>query len=219
MPQRQIFPRRRHLTFAGRAGGFAALGLLLLLASNAGAQPPPSVPPDPVADIVQKKAAARLLADMGPNVPIDGKVARLIDRLALRDRDQVQAAVTALEMLGPPAVPSMIRRIDDRRPMPVGVIEFENRAPDAFEGVRHLGVARVVDALNLILNSVTGEDVGTIVVDDGPGGGGDNPRLDPQREAVVNGWRAYLARQTRTPPVPGKTPPVPGKSLPAASGP
>ncbi|MHB1558692.1 MAG: hypothetical protein ACYC61_14635 [Isosphaeraceae bacterium] len=218
MRQQQIFPHRRHLTFAGWAGVFGTLGLVLLLASNACAQPPQSARQDPSADLVQKQAAKRLLADMGPNLPIDGKVARLIDRLALRDRDQVQAAVTALEMLGQPAVPSMIHRIDDRRPMPVGVIEFENRSPDAFEGVRHLGVARVVDALNLILYDLTGEDVGTIVADNGPDGGGDSPNLDPQRQAVVNGWRAYLARQGKMPPVPGKTPPVPGKSLPSADG-
>jgi hypothetical protein len=219
MPQRQTFSRRRHLTFASRAGVFAAPGLLLLLlASSACARPPLSAPQDPAADLVQKKAAQRLLADMGPNMPIDAKVARLIDRLALRDRQQVQAAVTALEMLGQPAVPSMIRRIDDRRPMPVGVIGFENRSPDAFEGVRHIGVARVVDALNLILSDITGEDVGTIVVDNGPGGGGDSPNLDSQRQAVVNGWRTYLARRDRTPRVPGKMPPVPGKALPSAGG-
>lgn len=211
MPQRQSFPRRRRMTFASQAGGITALGLLLLLASNACAQQPPSAPPDPLEMILKKKAAARLLADMGPNMSIDGKVARLIGRLVLRDHDQVQATVTALEMLGQPAVPSMIRRIDDRRPMPVGTISFENRSPDAFEGVRHLGVARVIDALNLILYDLTGENVGTIVVDNGPGGGGDSPNLDPQRRAVVNGWRAYLARRDKTLPVPGKT-------LPSAGG-
>jgi hypothetical protein len=144
---------------------------------------------------------------MGPDMPIDAKVARLTDRLVLRDRDQVQAAVTALDMLGQPAVPSIIRRIDDRRPMPVGAISFENRFPNAFEAVRHLGVARVVDALNLILNDITGESAGSIVVDAGPKGVRDSPDLEPQRQAVVNGWRAYLARWGATPPVPGKSPP------------
>ena len=198
------------MTIAGRAGGIAALGLMGL-AACAAPPPAPTQPPDPGGMIVQKPAAARLLADMGPDTPIDTKVARLIDRLVLRDRDQVQAAATALIMLGQPAVPSIIRRIDDRRDMPVHALSFENRSPDAFEGVRHYGVEKVVDALNDILNDITGVYAGFIDVEVGPKGLRDNPGVEPQRKAVVDGWRAYLARR-------GATPPVPGKSLPSGNG-
>jgi hypothetical protein len=88
---------------------------------------------------------------------IDTKVDRLIDRLLLRDGDEVQAAVTAITMLGQPAVPAIIRRIDDRRPTSLQGIAFENRSANAFEAVRQYGVAQVVDCLGYVLNDITGE--------------------------------------------------------------
>jgi len=101
-----------------------------------GAPPAPKNADVALDDLLQKPAAARLLAAIGPNTPIDMKVSRLIDRLVLRDRGQVQAAATALIMLGAPAVPSIILRMADRRDMPVGSVSFENRSPGAFESER-----------------------------------------------------------------------------------
>src|SRR5271157_5441027 len=89
------------------------------MALTTDAPPAPENQDEGLDHLLQRTAAARLLAAMGPNTPIDTKVSRLIDRLVLRDRDQVQAAVTALDMLGPPAVPAIIQRIDDRRNMKV----------------------------------------------------------------------------------------------------
>jgi hypothetical protein len=207
-----MFGRRRRLMIAIQ-------GVLILAACGAAPPAPSKVPADPGGMIVQKPAAARLLAEMGPNTPIDTKVARLIDRLVLSDRDQVQAAATALILLGDSAVPSIIRRIDDRRDMPAHGLSFENRSPNAFEGVRHYGVEKVVDALNDILNDITGVNVGYIDQGEGPKGLRDNAGLESQRKAVVDGWRAYLARRGTMPPVPGKSlPPVPGKSLPSVPG-
>jgi FMN phosphatase YigB (HAD superfamily) len=62
-------------------------------------------------------------------------------------RFRVQVPVTALVLLGHPAVPEIIRQVDDRREMLVKVIVFENRHPEAFEAVAQLGVAKVIDCL------------------------------------------------------------------------
>lgn len=51
-------------------------------------------PEEALYDGTQRSAATQLLAAMGPNTPTDTKVARLIDRLVLRDHEQVHAAVT-----------------------------------------------------------------------------------------------------------------------------
>jgi hypothetical protein len=198
------------MTIAGWAAALAVIPALVGPSPSAAARqvPAPPGPGDPD-EILLKKTAARLLAEMGPDTPIETKVARLIDRLVLRDRDQVQAAITALTMLGEPAVPAIIRRIDDRRDMPIGGISFENRAVDAFEGVRHYGVEEVVDALDDVLNDITGEIVGPAGGEPGPEASPARPGFAPRRQAIVDGWRRYLARRNATPP-------VPGKSLPAA---
>jgi hypothetical protein len=177
----------------------------------------PTKAQDEVRDgITEKAAAARLLAAMGPDTPVDTKVAQLIERLVLRDRAEVQAAVTALVLLGPPAVPAIIRRMDDRRDMPVRAVGFENRAVDAFEGVRWPGFVKVIDCLDLVLNDITGESFGQI--DLMFAGDPDRPEYDSQRSAMVAGWQAYLARKATAPRAPGKSLPLAGPTEHAPSG-
>lgn len=155
---------------------------------------------------VYKAAAKRLLTELRPEKSVDAKVARLIDRLVLEDRAQVQTAATALLLLGRPAVPAIIRRIDDRRRMPVGYLSFENTSPRAFEGLSHYGVHEVVDALSMILSEITGESSLFLPIDFAAPGSGD---LDRGRAEVVAGWRDYLARIQGPPRAPGKRlPPV-----------
>ena len=112
----------------------------------------------------RKQAAQRLLSTMTDATNND-TVGRLIDSLVASDRETVQAAVTALVLLGRPAVPEMIRRIDDRREMPVKVVALDNTEPSAFEAVAHLGVDKVIDCLNLILTSTERKIVGHIDAD------------------------------------------------------
>lgn len=189
------------------------------VAGQAPSPPPTTGEPAPPEDdgievLTKKSAAARLLSSIKADLSIDAKVAQLIDRLVLNDRDRVQAAITALTILGPPAVPSIVRRIDDRRDMTVGAASFENKFPGAFEGVRHLGVLKVIDCLNLVLNDLTGESYGFVTNDmDSPRP--DEPKrraeLDKQRAAMIAGWRGYLARIQAPPRVSGKSLPAPGK--------
>jgi hypothetical protein len=187
-----------------------AIAVVLLLGREAQALAPPAgAVEDPNASIdklIQKQAATRLLAAFAPDTPIDTKVAQLIDRLASRDREQIQAAITALLMLGRPAVPAIIQRMDDRREM-VDVIVFENRAPNAFEAVAQYGSAQVVDGLPYVLNWITGEYFGFIDVDLGFDFK-DQREADAQRDRVVAGWRGYLARLKATPQAPSKTMPA-----------
>jgi len=159
--------------------------------------------------LLQRTAAARLLAAMETDTPIDTKVARLVDRQVIRDRDQVQAAVTALVMLGPPAVPAIIQRIDDRRNMTVHTATFENRSPDAFEAVAHLGVEQVIDCLNLVLSDITSESFGFVDVDFQPVSPSPRHRNDENRKAMIVGWNGYLRRLRGIPHAPGKS--LPGR--------
>jgi hypothetical protein len=57
--------------------------------------------------------------------------------------------------------------------------------------MRYYGVERVVDALDAILNQMTGESFG--YVDEHR----DEPTKDAERAKVVRGWRDWLAK---TPP-------------------
>jgi hypothetical protein len=156
----------------------------------------------------QGRAAAQLLAAMEPDLPVETKVRLLIDRLVLPDRKQVQCAVTALVLLGPRAVPEMVRRIDDRRKMVVRVIAFRNHSPDAFEAVAQLDVREVIDCLNYILTGSTGEQFGSTDMWVGFGRTERDVQrhADAQRAAIVKGWRGYIARPRATS--------APGKSLP-----
>lgn len=114
---------------------------------------------DPRAEM--RASAARASAVTGPTVDIDTTVKRLIDQLVLDDPTRVHDAINALVEIGPRAVPAIIRRMDDRRDMKVRGISFVN-PPQAFEGIRHYGVEKVVDALDDVPNHITGYSPGRI---------------------------------------------------------
>ncbi len=111
---------------------------------------------------------------------IDKRVAVLIERMS--DQKTEQQAFTDLESLGCLAVPAIIERMDDRRKLPDPRISLSNKSPDAFEGLRHYGPQKIVDALAAILNQITGKDFGSIY----------NGATDAEREKTVRGWRNFL---------------------------
>ncbi len=83
-------------------------------------------------------------------------------------------------------------------------IAFENRFAGAFEAVHEYCAIKVVDCLEHVLNDITGESFGH--VDDIIGiGDPDRPAYDAQREAIVAGWRGYLARSRAMPRAPCKS--------------
>jgi hypothetical protein len=111
---------------------------------------------------------------------IDKRVAVLIERML--DQKTEQQAFTDLESLGCLAVPAIIERMDDRRKLPDPRISLRNKSPDAFEGMRHYGPEKTVDALAAILNQITGKDFGFIY----------NGATDAERDKTVRGWRDFL---------------------------
>lgn len=98
------------------------------------------------------------------------------------DKGTEETAFQRLEHMGQAALPSMIRLMDDRRPLPIPAIDLENKNPAAFEGIRHYGPAEVVDAVAALLNQITGEDFGSIY----------NGGSERERRRAVDGWRVYL---------------------------
>jgi hypothetical protein len=108
------------------------------------------------------------------------KVQALIQQML--DKRTEQTAFKRMERMGQAAVPSMIRLMDDRRPLPIPYIDLENKFPGAFEGIRHYAAGEVVDALAALLNQITGEDFGPIY----------NGGSERERAKAVTGWRIYL---------------------------
>jgi hypothetical protein len=111
------------------------------------------------------------------------KVRALVQQML--DKRTEEAAFEKLEQMGPVAIPSMIRLMNDRRPVPIQSISLVNKSPDAFEGIRHYGPKVVVDAMAALLEQMTGEHFGIIV----------NGGSERERAATVHGWRVYLHYQ------------------------
>jgi hypothetical protein len=100
-----------------------------------------------------------------------------------------QDAVWQLQRLGPRAAPSIIRLMDDRRPLPLQGTRFINNHPRAFERFAHYHPKAVVDALSIVLTGMTEGSIDAIYT-----GGSED-----QRRNVVNAWRVYLHYSTNQP--------------------
>jgi hypothetical protein len=111
---------------------------------------------------------------------IDKRVAVLIERMTKRSTEE--KAFADLETMGCAAVPAIVNRMDERRKLPDPRISLRNKSHDAFEGLRHYGPEKVVDALAAILNQVTGQDFGFIY----------NGATEEERTKAVKGWREFV---------------------------
>ena len=120
-----------------------------------------------------------------PAPDLDGKVAELLER-ALVEETEAQA-FRKLEELGCPAVPAIVKHLDDRRKLPIAYIRLYNKNPDAFEEFRQYGPEVLTDALAAILNQLTGQHFGFIY----------NGATEEERAKVVAAWRDFVAK---TPP-------------------
>ncbi len=125
-------------------------------------------------------------ADAQPNPSrVEKRVSVLIEKMLKNSTEQ--RAFADLEALGCPAVPAIIKRMDDRRELPDHHISLRNKSPQAFESMRHYGPEKVVDAVAAILDQITGQDFGSTY----------NGGSEPQRSAAVQGWHDFLLK---TPP-------------------
>jgi hypothetical protein len=116
---------------------------------------------------------------------LDAKVAALIEE-ALVERTGSRA-FQQLEALGCPAVPAIVKHLNDRRKLPVAYLRLQNKSANAFEAFRQYGPEVLTDALTAILNQVTGQHFGFIY----------NGGTEEERVKVVKGWREFVAK---TPP-------------------
>jgi hypothetical protein len=116
------------------------------------------------------------------------KVKDLVDKLV--NPTTQDDALRQLEALGTPAIPSIICLMNDRRPLGHRDIEFRNDFPGAFEGSRHYRGANILDALNCLLNQMTGYYFGMTTVYR------DTETNDSEeiRTHVLNGWRIVYHR-------------------------
>ncbi|MEE7546421.1 hypothetical protein HF319_04685 [Xanthomonas sp. Kuri4-1] len=90
------------------------------------------------------------------NELLETRVSKLVDQTTKSARAERKAFVK-LESMGGQAVPYLVGHLGDVRPLAAQEISFENKASDAFEGVRHYGPSTVHDALAAILNQLTGQ--------------------------------------------------------------
>lgn len=111
---------------------------------------------------------------------LHSKVKSLIEAM-VHEKTEEQA-FAQLESLGVQAVPSTIRLMNDVRRLPIPRIVLRNKAPGAFEGERQYAPLVVVDALQDILNQLTGESFGDTGI-------GVSAR---ERQRGINGWRVFL---------------------------
>lgn len=119
---------------------------------------------------------------VNPTLPHAKLVHRLLAGLHRARRARQDAIFRQLEALGRAGVPAIIAQMDDRRPLATTAISLRNNFPNAFEGIRHYRPERVVDALDAILNQLTGE--GASIVNGGS---------DAQRSNAVAAWHVYSA--------------------------
>jgi len=112
--------------------------------------------------------------------PLYQKVKSLID--ATTRKSAQMGAFRQLEELGEKGVPAIIMQMDDRRDLAIPAISLQNKSPEAWEGLRHYGPEKIVDAMSAILNQITGWSFGSIY----------NGGTERERRTTVDGWRIYL---------------------------
>lgn len=113
-------------------------------------------------------------------LPHFARVRRLIAQLPRASEDGQRRIFRELEALGDSAAPAIIAQMDTRTPLRFNEMTLVNLSPDAFEGLRHYGPELIVDALDAILNQLTGYS-GDIF----------NGGSERERRGAVEMWRIY----------------------------
>ena len=114
--------------------------------------------------------------------PMARRVASLVE--ATTHKATEDQAFIELESLGDGAVPYLIGHLGDERALPIKQISLLNKAPDAFEGIRHYGPTVVHDALSALLNQITGKSFEFVY----------NGSTQAEREADRKQWQDWCAK-------------------------
>lgn len=94
-----------------------------------------------------------------------------------------QGAFDRIEEIGCAAVPSLVAYAGDRRALSCAMIKLRNKSPNAFEAARHYSPRLVGEAVQALLNQITGQHYGAVY----------NGGTDSELEASAAQWRAYVA--------------------------
>jgi hypothetical protein len=95
------------------------------------------------------------------------------------------ADIVLLERLGDDVVQRLVAHLDDQRPLPRGTqIVLENHAVNAFEATRVYGPKTVHDALDAVLNQITGRSFEVV-------SSGATPEV---RQRNLQAWRNWCVR-------------------------
>ena len=116
---------------------------------------------------------------------VDEQVAVLIEKMM--DKETEHRAFYDLEVLGCSAVPAIINRMDDRRKLPDPHIALRN-PPGFFELYRQYAPEEIVDALDTILNQITGHYFGS----------NHNGATEAERTKTIRRWRKFLRKTPAT---------------------
>lgn len=111
------------------------------------------------------------------------KVSTLISKML--DKQTASKAYADLEQLGRKATPYIIMQMEDFRELLVISISLKNKNRDAFEGIRHIGVKKVVDVLSEILTQLEGKRFYYIANDE---------KSDEDRKRDIYAWREWLLK-------------------------
>jgi hypothetical protein len=138
-------------------------------------------------EVLNQRTIAKDFAGLPAAKPdeLDGGVKQLISEMLVKETKQ--DAVYSLQVLGPRAVPSIIRHMDDRRQLPDKVTKYFNMRGDEFGGIIRFHPKVVLDALLPVLISNTDQSFGDRIFDGG---------TDEERKQVVDAWRVSLHYQT-----------------------
>ena len=108
----------------------------------------------------------------------------------LKEPDQASEITNQLIALGQEALPSLVRQMENFRPLQIKDLMLPNRSPNAFEAFAHYKPKAVVDLVSTIATAVAGKGFGHLY----------NGGSDRERWAVINAWRIYLYEMQHTDP-------------------
>ncbi|MGH7786554.1 MAG: hypothetical protein ACRERC_06780 [Candidatus Binatia bacterium] len=98
--------------------------------------------------------------------------------------DAQQTAFNDIENLGCAAVPNLATFAGDRRPLSCARMQLRNKSREAFEGRRHYSPTLVGDAVQALLNQLTGQHFGPVY----------NGSTEQELNASAAQWRAFVAK-------------------------
>ena len=108
------------------------------------------------------------------NEELNSRVKQLIE-------GSVKEAYAELKGLDKSYVPYLILNMNDFRKLPYTSLSFINTSPNAFEGIAHYHVEKVVDLLSMIAQRISGASIHAYQYDN-----------NEQRQRLIQDWKVWL---------------------------